>query len=231
MVFSVAYHYFNKFQQKFNIPMSKMRLFPHYADDTIYSTHKPKESRFNVGIVGILPSLKGYKRSLELLNKLRKQDPRFRLHVIGKLPQDLSWVRSDKNEMDYYRDCYSYIQEHALADHVVFGGFLPQAEIYKNLSYLLSLSDIEAFHTAIAEGSCAGCMCLLLNSWEGVYHVYPKEYICSSLDELAERILKAATDDTYYTDQVADMRTFVIDNYGIQKFLGTMKTYLRQVFL
>lgn len=231
MVFAVVYYYFDKFQKQFNIPATKMRLFPHYADDTIYTTDKSPDARFHIGMVGILPSLKGYQRGLELIKQLRDKDPRFKLYLMGKIPSEVSWVRSDPTEMMYYEKCEAYIKEHNLQDAIVYGGFLPRESLYKDLGYVLSLSDIEAFHTAIAEGACAGCMGLLLNSWAGVEYVYPKEYICDSIEEMAQRILRASTDTPYYEDQVRVLREFVIDSYGIQKFLENMRLYLKQLFI
>lgn len=231
MVFAVAYHYFVQFRKTFTIPPQKMRLFAHYVDEHLYTTDKSEDARFNIGMVGILPTLKGYKRALEILKLLHEQDNRFKLRIVGKLPQDLSWVRTDKNEMAYYQACQDYIDTHNLQDAVVFEGFKAQPEIYRNLGYVLSLSDTEAFHTAVAEGACAGSACLLLNSWAGVEQVYPAEFIYSSIEKIANQILTLSKDDALYKQQVDKLNQFVITHYGMDRFVTQTNNFLKKVWM
>lgn len=232
-VIAVSYYYFEQFAERFSIPREKMRLLPNYVEDIIYSTKKSSESRFHIGLAGILPARKGFRRGLELLVKLKEKDARFKLYVMGNRFEDTPWLQKIPAERDYYSDCEVFIRDNDLSDAVVYGGYVEREKLYNDIGYVLSLSDPEfpeSFHLAPAEGACASSIGLLLR-WPGVEYIYPKDVIFDSLDEMAAHILRAASDDNFFADRATYLRDYVVKNYRIDRFLEIIARYLKQLFV
>jgi len=107
---------------------------------------------------------------------------------------------------------------------------LPREEIYNNLGYVLSLSDIESFHLAPMEATSTGSIPLFLN-WPGAEYIYPDKFIFGSIEEITDKILYLNSDPQQYIKLSRRIRSFVIENYGISRFLREVKSYLRQICL
>jgi len=234
MSFAVSYFYFELFLNSFSIPREKMRLLPNYVEDSIYSTVKSPDAKFNIGLVGSLPRRKGLYRALELLLMLRKKEPRFKLYVMGQQAKYVPWIRNNPSEFEYYENCEKFIDGNDLSDAVVYGGFVERENLYKDIGYVLSLSDDEdipeSFHLAPAEGVCTGSMALILR-WRGAEYIYPDTFIFETLEDMATEILRASVDDVYFTEKSTVLRDFVLERYGLDKFLQTLDGYMRQLFL
>lgn len=233
MVIAVGYYYFEEFIKAFSIPRSKMRLLPNYVEEGVYSREKNSGADSHIGLVGILPARKGFMRGLELLETLRKTDPDFKLYIMGQRPGDVSWIKNNPSEADYFESCEAFVRDHGLEDAVIYGGFVPRGELYRDIGYVLSLSDEQApesFHLSPAEGACAGSLGLLL-FWPGAEYIYPGDYIFDSLGSIADEILKAKRSPEYCVERTESLRRFVLENYGIEPFLSTLNQYLKQLFL
>lgn len=227
-IFMVGYYYYEKFIERFSIPRRKARLLSNYVEDSIYSTQKSPDSRYHIGLVGILPSRKGFLRGLELLSILIEKDPKYKLHVMGKRPDEVDWIRDNPTEKAYFSKCSSYIKTHNLEDKVVYEGFKEREQLYNNVGFVLSLSDNEkpeSFHLAPAEAACAGTVGYLL-AWPGVEYIYPSDVICSDIDEMAIRIMEANSGQAIYEREVASLKKYIISNYSMDRFLSVLKKYL-----
>lgn len=228
MIFTVGYYYFEQFISKFSIPREKMHLLSNYVEDSIYDRNKTEDAKYNVALVGILPKRKGFFRGLQMLKILVEKEPRFKLYIMGKSFHEISWIKNNPSEKEYYEMCKAYIRENNLNDHVVYGGFVEREKLYNNLGYVVSLSDNEepeSFHLAPAEGACAGGMGLILR-WAGVEYIYPEKVIYNSVEDMAEEILKAAKEEAYYKEMSDALREYVIDHYSIKNFLDEINRYL-----
>lgn len=233
LVFAVGYYYLERFAEKFSIPAKKMRLLSNYIESTIYSKEKSDEAAYHIGLVGILPSRKGLKKGLTLLQELRKADKRFKLCIMGQAPSDVTWIQNNPKERQYFDECDEFIKEHDLSGHIVYGGYVERSLLYKNIGYVLSLSDKEepeSFHLSPAEGACSGSMGLLLN-WPGVEYIYPEEVIYESLDEMKEEIIKASKDREYFSGKAKALEDYMIKNYEVNLFLNKLKQYLKFIMI
>ena len=234
MIFAVSYYYFELFMNRFSIPREKMRLLPNYVEDSIYSTQKSENFRFHIGLVGILPKRKGLRKALELMIKLRKSDKRFKLYLMGKRPEEVTWICNSSDEVDYYEGCNRFVIENQLTDVVIYEGHKERTELYKDIGYALSLSDYEdrpeSFHLAPAEGACSGAMGLILR-WPGVEYIYPGDVIVDNLDQMAKQIIKASRDESYFNEKSLALQKYVLERYGVEKFMKTLNNYLKQLFL
>lgn len=190
-VFAVSLYFFEKLIEYTKISRSQACLLPNYLDSNHYAKSKDKEKLFNLGIIGILPSRKGYLNALKVLKELVKKNKRYQLYVYGKMPEELPWIKNNPEEMAYFEDCKRFITENKLQKNVIIKGWVDVKTELKNIGFILSTSDNEeipeSFHIAPADGFSAGNQGVLLN-WNGVEYIYPEKYIFNSILEMAEHI-------------------------------------------
>lgn len=150
-----------------------------------------KDKLYNLGIIGILPSRKGYLNALKILKRLVAKSDKYRLFVYGKMPEDLSWIKNNSEEMAYFDLCNRYIEENDLNNHVVIKGWVDVKTELKDIGFVLSTSEkdelFESFHIAPADGFSAGNQGVLLD-WNGVEYIYPEKYIFHSVEAIAQHI-------------------------------------------
>ena len=73
-----------------------------------------------------------------------------------------------------------------------FSGFSSDMPtFYRSVGNIISLSDYESFHLGLAEGAASGATPTILR-WEGSEDLYPSDWICGSLEEMVERIIRSS---------------------------------------
>lgn len=142
-----------------------------------------------LGLVGMVPQSKRLDRALDILKELRKEDDGYTLRVKGKRPEDYPWMANRPEEMAWYETQYRRLEEDPLLKGAVIfdphGSDMP--EWYAGIDVILSVSDHESFHLAIAEGAAAGCTPVSL-PWEGAGEIYPQEWVYPDARAAAEGI-------------------------------------------
>ncbi|WP_318782788.1 glycosyltransferase [Halomonas colorata] len=137
-----------------------------------------------LGLVGMVPHSKRLDRALDILKELRKDDDGYTLRVKGRRPEDYPWMIDRPDEMAWYEAQYRRLEEDPLLVGAVcfdsHGNNMP--EWYAGIDFILSVSDHESFHLAVAEGAAAGCQPVIL-PWEGADEIYPKEYISLNIED------------------------------------------------
>lgn len=229
--FAVGYYYFEKFLSHFAVPAKKARLLSNYVEEKQYDMEKGENYQYHIGLIGAIPERKGLHKALELINGLVRKDRRFRLYIMGKRPEELDWIRNNPSEAAYYQKCDDYIRKQGISEHIVWGGFVEQEKLYREIGFVLSLSDSEvpeSFHLALAEGACAGCVGLTL-PWPGVEFIYPHGMICKDEADMASRIFELSGSSAAFQKQSAEWRRYVIERYGMDAFVKVLKRYLRQI--
>lgn len=183
-----------------NIPRHKARLIPNYVRVGEYRTDWHPDRLHTLGIIGILPSRKGYHRALEILKELREKDKRFRLEVFGAKPEDLTWIAKDAKEMSYFHDCERYIQQHGLQNTIHVNGHvdIKKALAERRVGYVLSVSDSdfgfpgpESFHLAVADGFASQGISLV-RSWPGAEYLWDQRYLFNSVGDAVQSICNYA---------------------------------------
>jgi glycosyltransferase involved in cell wall biosynthesis len=145
-------------------------------------------SEFNLGFVGMVPQRKRIDIAFDILAALRETDERYRLHVKGRQPGDYSWMRGRREEMAWYRALEERIEGSPHRNAVVFdpqGADMP--DWYAAMGFILSTSDFEGSHQAIAEGMAAGCV-PLIREWEGADRIYPGRFQFGTVAEAVARV-------------------------------------------
>ncbi len=228
-VFAVSLYFFEKLVEYTSISRSQACLLPNYLDSNDYDRSESEEKLFNLGIIGILPSRKGYLNALKLLKNLVNKDKKYRLYVYGKMPEELPWVKSNPTEMAYFNECKQFIKQNNLQKHVIIKGWVNVKKELKNIGFILSTSDNEeipeSFHIAPADGFSSGNQGVLLN-WNGVEYIYPKKYIFDSLELMTEHIHAQNTLNKFnrYNQQGLEM---IQERYSVAAFVKQLRRQFR----
>ena len=214
---TVAYYWQEQFIKKFNVPRYKTTVINNFIDVKSYPTEKEDGYKYNIGMIGILPKLKGFSRAIDILKELKEQDSRYKLYVAGKRPEEFSNTWNVPEQKQYYLDTFKKIEDLGLSDSVIYTGWVKTADFLKNIGYTLSLSDKtfpESFHVAPFEGMASGGVGLAVY-WDGMEYLYPEYVIEDSPSSVAKRIIELNSDDAKYRELSEKSRRFVTENYDI----------------
>ncbi|MFM5118236.1 glycosyltransferase [Aeromonas veronii] len=207
-IICVSPYWMEQFRSKFLFPRSKMNMIYNLIDVNSYNTEKHEDARFNLGFIGMVPQRKRLDLALDVLDELYKKDHRYKLYILGKRPEEYSWMASRKDEMDYYEHIYSRIKNSAWRDNVIFDGHTDNVpEWMRKIGWMLSTSDFESFHMAPAEGMASGAVPLLLK-WPGVNTIYPKKYIFNSTLDICKFVSKGMKSIDFDI-----LNKYVVDNF------------------
>lgn len=151
---------------------------------------KAPESRFVLGLVGVVPARKRLDLAVDVLKRLRVHDERYMLRVKGALPADYPWMANRKDEMAWYGRVFDDLAMLRELGAVVFDPHGPDmAAWYQGIGHILSVSDFEGSHQAVAEGMATGAV-PAIRDWEGSDRIYPAKYVASTCEALAEMVLR-----------------------------------------
>ena len=216
-VICVNYFHMELFSNTFSIPREKMFYLGNLVETSLYSSQKEDGYRTNLAIVGYMPNYKGLKRGLEILNALKIKDDSFKLYLMGKSYKDTHWARHEE-QIEYFDDCEEYVENNNLKDSITICGWVNRDEMFSNIGYVLSVSDLESFHLSPTEAFAALTVSPILN-WESCEYVYPEEIIFENTDEMTEFILDTYNDDEKYNKLAKSLNKHCIDNFSEKEFV------------
>ncbi|WP_454611349.1 glycosyltransferase family protein [Labrenzia sp. MBR-25] len=190
MVF-VSEHLRQDALKQYGWPIEKTRVISNMIDVESYDRKKSVFSRFNLGILGILPKLKRFDLALDLLEKLREKDRRYQLHVKGRMPWELEWLWRSKEQKDYFEELFNRIRNTPdLLEGVVFAPFgADTPRWFEKIGWVLSVSDIESFHLAAIEGMASGS-CPIVRERHGASDIFQPTDIYEKIDDMTAAILE-----------------------------------------
>lgn len=237
-VIAVSTFFFERLLERYpNIPRKKARLIHNYVRTEQYGRSWHDDRRFTLGIIGILPSRKGFITALEILAKLRERDARFNLKVFGKRPEELNWIAKDASEMSYFTSCSKLISENKLNNSIQFLGHADITTALENerVGYVLSVSETdfgfpgpESFHLAIADGFAGGAVSII-RYWPGAEYIWPKKSICKEVSEIVDKILDLSKSPESIKSESEDGRALVQASYNIDIFSQSVKDLFLEI--
>ena len=173
----------------------KIRVIPNAIDWVRFQRQKRRDSIFQLGLVGITPMLKRLDLALDVLEKCRATDTHFTLRIKGKRPEEYLWLRDRPDELTFFTEQMRRIETSPLLRGAVYfdGWGDNMGEWYRNIGFILSVSDFEGTHQAVAEGGASGAL-PIMRGWEGAEEVYRKEWIYPDTDAMSQRILQYSRD-------------------------------------
>ena len=217
LLITVSYYYMENFMEKFRIPREKITVINNFIDVNSYPTEKEEGYKYNLAMIGILPKRKGFDKAIDLLINLKKKNPKYKLYIAGKRPEEFPNTKVIPEEREYYAKVDQKIKENNLEDSVIYSGWVKTGDFLKNIGYTLSLSDKEfpeSFHVSPFECMASNGIGLSLD-WEGIEYIYPEYVICKSVEEMADRIEEYNKDDKKYKEFAKKGRDFTKENYDL----------------
>lgn len=171
-------------------PADLVLAIPNSVDPTDLRREKFEDARFHLGFAGYVPILKRPDRALDLLRRLRAEDPRYVLHLRGHDPWNYAWEWKKTAHQDSYRRFYTAAGESP--DLLAGLSFEPfgsdMGNWLRRVGWLLSPSYRETFHLAGVEGATSGAIPLV---WErdGSREIFSDRWNFASTEAVAEFVL------------------------------------------
>lgn len=207
-VVCVSRHIADEAIERFGWDPAKLHVIPNSVDVSRFRLPKQEDARFTLAMIGYVPQRKRLDRALDVLEELRRHDPRFRLVVIGHPPSALDWVVREVEEVHFFRDCLARAQESlALRGAVIFRPFtehLP-GEL-RQAGFALSTSDSEGHQVALAEAAASGAIPVILDR-PGASSQFPRRWIHATGSLAAEAVAVIANGDMSAESHAAVVHT------------------------
>jgi glycosyltransferase involved in cell wall biosynthesis len=177
-VICVSDHYTRLTREKTGWPVSKVITVANPLDVLQLDRPKLDGARFNLGMIGVVPSRKRLDLALDVLEELRRDDDRYLLSVKSGMPWEHWWVWSHEEERAHYSEAFRRVQRSPLLrDAVVFDDAGPDVPAWlRRIGFVLSVSDDESFHVAPAEGMASRAVPVIRN-WPGAETIYSQRWI------------------------------------------------------
>ena len=203
----------------FNWPLEKTIIIPNYILDDEYTQKEVTSSEeINLGMVGIVPQLKRLDRAINTLETLLTKGLNAKLYIKGHRPEDLPFMHAPGRikELSYYFNLYKKINENPqLSKNVIFEPWGNDVALwYQKIDYIISSSDSESFHYALADGVLSGSIPIIW-PWESSDVIYKNEWVVKDNHEAVQKILAIARlDNEKKSDLMQSNRDFIINKYG-----------------
>lgn len=170
-------------------------------------------SEYSLGLLGMVPSLKRLDKALDIIEHLRRLDERYVLYIKSKQPWDIPFIWNKESEKEYFIEQLKRIEDsRLLREGVVFDDYgADVAAWFRKIGWMLSTSDIEGCHTAVAEGMASGAKPVIFN-WPGAEGVYKEEIIFKDPVEAATHIYHNGKIDEKVTSR---LKAYAKENFDL----------------
>lgn len=178
--------------QQFDWPVEKMVYIPNYVNSRYFHRAKLDGAEYTLGMVGITPDLKRLDLALDLLEKLRSEDLRYTLRVRGDLPTaHINWEKQPIQAEQWGSILRRMELNPILRNSVHFDApGRNMATWYQQIGVILSTSDLEGSHVALAEGIASGALPVARN-WPGIGTLWPNDFVFHDLERAAQWVLQS----------------------------------------
>jgi len=195
----ITHHCYDFIQKTFPIlrPKSSLIYNPIPAKTLLNHPKDINKSSFTLGFVGAVPARKRLDLAIDLLRILRRHDHRYVLRIKGSLPKDFPWMMNRKDEMNWYNSLFSKITDLENSGAVIFESHgSDMSEWYRDIGWIISTSDFEGSHQAVAEGMASGCI-PIIRDWVGSDRIYPPKFVMPTVEGMASKILEINNLNSY----------------------------------
>lgn len=194
-IFIAPYRY-EEFVGTLGLERSKAKMIFNTVDVAQFNVPKTSDAAYTLGMVGIVPWGKRFDLALDVFEQVWLQNQKYCLRIKGKLPQDFPWMKNaqHKDELALFEQQFDRVRNAPWKDSVIFDGHgNDMPEWFSHIGYLLSTSDYEGSHQAVAEGMASGATPLIL-PWAGAETVYPEKRIFKTVEEMVQFVLAGDMD-------------------------------------
>lgn len=198
-------------QITFGVPAERSVVIGNTFDLDSFAAPRTDPDPHVLGMVGSVPQSKRLDLALDVMERLTAEDPAYRLVVKGKEYMEYPWLMNRDVEREYFEAQYGRVSESPVLDRAVeFGGHSADiAQWYRTEpGFILSTSDHEGTHQAIAEGGAAGCVPVIW-PWAGAEFVYGERWLVEDSAEAVDRIRRLTADRDLFLQESAEVREFM----------------------
>ena len=209
----------------FNVDIKKTVVIPNFVLDDEYILNSKRQigSQVTLGMVGIVPTRKRLDRAVSLLEMLIDSGIDAKLRIKGHRPENLDFMHGParKEELDYYYKIYEEVDKNPkLKSLITFDEWGNDVAIwYQDVDFILSPSDFESFHYALADGVLSGCTPIIWD-WDEAKVIYNDDWIVNSNEEAFNRTLIQIKNSNF--DTLKANRESIIKRYGKDKVFGLL---------
>ncbi|RDW20590.1 glycosyltransferase [Oceanobacillus chungangensis] len=187
-VLVIVPHLFEEFNRLKHVPREKMIIIENMIDYRRFDREKLKNVEYNLGIIGILPKLKRLDRALDIFEQLWIKNPKYKLYIKSKNPQELPWLMGRDDERIYFEEVFERIETAAWKRNVIFDPHGNDVDEWlRKINFVLSTSDIEGSHVSPMEGMASGAVPIVYH-WPGAETAYPSRFVVETVDEAVNKI-------------------------------------------
>lgn len=196
--------------------MSKVCYLPNPLDITRrFSESRMPGAEMSLGLLGLVPWMKRPDLAVLVLMACQRMFQGMDLHIKGKKAADFPWMKGARFKTDL--ENYAAFEEHAkplvAQGSLVFDGFDPNPGAwYSERGFILSTSDYEGSHQAVAEGMAQGCI-PVIRDWPGAADLYPREYVWHTVEEAKDIIARTLQTPHAYWAEVEKCRDFACRHF------------------
>ena len=207
----------------FNVDIKKTVVIPNFVLDDEYILNSKRQigSQVTLGMVGIVPTRKRLDRAVSLLEMLIDSGIDAKLRIKGHRPENLDFMHGParKEELDYYYKIYEEVDRNPkLKNLITFDDWGNDVAIwYQDVDFILSPSDFESFHYALADGVLSGCTPIVWD-WDEAKIIYNDDWIVNSNEEAFNRTLIQIKNSNF--DILKANRESIIKRYGKELIFG-----------
>ena len=147
-----------------------------------------------LGLVGMVPLRKRLDRAVDLLRELHRTDPRYTLHIRGRMPWEYPHEWRKPVQREAYMDLFARLGADPVRHAVAFEPFgADMAGWLRKIGWVLSPSTVESFHLAPAEGMASGALPVL---WDrpGARDIFGDDFVVEDTAAAARLILQTDAD-------------------------------------
>jgi glycosyltransferase involved in cell wall biosynthesis len=195
-VICVSDHYTRLTREHTGWPAAKVVTVANPLDTMQLGRAKLDGARFNLGLIGMVPSRKRLDLALDVLEELRRDDDRYQLFVKSGMPWEHWWVWQNPEERGHYTTALRRVQRSPLLrGAVVFDDAGPDVPAWlRRAGFVLSTSDDESFHVSPAEGMASGAV-PVIRHWPGAETIYDQRWIRETPPQMAAAIASVSADE------------------------------------
>lgn len=226
-VIFICEHNNNRFLEKFPHLSPKVRMIYNPIDCNVLNQPKIPSARFTLGFVGLSPMRKRPDIGLEIFHNLKQMDDRFKLIFKGRKPWEYKWLWERPEERNYYEEFFHKIEISEFKDEIAFedyGDDMPS--FYSKVGFILSTSDHEGSHQAVAEGMASGAIPIIRN-WPGAELIYPQKYIFEDV-ERAVHLIQSFTEEEVFADESQRVKEYAYQNFDKSVIIPKFKEIFNQ---
>ena len=210
-----------------------LEKFPHLEDKTLLiynlidcaSFRMPKlyGAEFNLGFIGSAPMRKAPHVAVDILHRLKQFDSRYTLYFKGKQPYEYDWLWQRPEERQYYEKLYKKINDSPFVNSIIFDPHGNDVqEWFSKIGFLLSTSEHEGSHQAVAEGMASGAIPVIRN-WDDADQLYPPKYVFKDIEE-AVGLIKKWNTGNLYAHECSEAGEYAQENFDYHGILRKFDT-------